>query len=141
VRCEETSGSKQSRWRSSQDQSSQPPFVEPDSHDHFQPIFQHNHLCRASLAVWEYVEASIEYVFGDRLGDPDADAILDALRGAPEGLTRTQISELFSGHLSAGRLQRALGVLLKGEMATVTRIETGGRPAELWMFRSAKKAV
>ena len=27
----------------------QPPFVEPDCHDHFQPIFQHNHLCRASL--------------------------------------------------------------------------------------------
>jgi hypothetical protein len=53
VRCEETSGSKQSRWRSSQDQSSQPPFVEPDSHDHFQPIFQHNHLCRASLADGE----------------------------------------------------------------------------------------
>ena len=51
MRCEETSGSKQSRWRSSQDQSSQPPFVEPDSHDHFQPIFQHNHLCRASLTL------------------------------------------------------------------------------------------
>ena len=29
----------------------QPPFVEPDCHDHFQPIFQHNHLCRASLGV------------------------------------------------------------------------------------------
>ena len=27
----------------------QPPFVEPDRHDHFQPIFQHNHLCRGSL--------------------------------------------------------------------------------------------
>ena len=27
----------------------QPPFAEPDCHDHFQPIFQHNHLCRASL--------------------------------------------------------------------------------------------
>jgi hypothetical protein len=104
------------------------------------PMIDLKHL-QAALAVWEYVEASIEYVFGDRLGDPDADAILDALRGAPEGLTRTQISELFSGHLSAGRLQRALGVLLKGEMATVTRIETGGRPAELWRFRSAKKAV
>jgi hypothetical protein len=29
----------------------QPPFVEPDCHDHFQPIFQHNHLCRASLGL------------------------------------------------------------------------------------------
>ena len=29
----------------------QPPFVEPDCHDHFQPIFQHNHLCRASLGA------------------------------------------------------------------------------------------
>jgi hypothetical protein len=104
------------------------------------PTIKLEHLL-AALAVWEYVQASIEYVFGDRLGDPDADAILDALRGASEGLTRTQISELFSGHLSAGRLQRALGVLLKGEMAAVTRIETAGRPAELWRFVSAKKAV
>ena len=28
-----------------------PPFVEPDCHDHFQPIFPHNDLCRASLGA------------------------------------------------------------------------------------------
>src|SRR5208282_2776814 len=48
----------------------QPPFFEPDCHDHFQPIFQHNDLCRASLSaqqapegifysnVWSYYHAS-----------------------------------------------------------------------------------
>src|SRR5208283_2579377 len=29
----------------------QPLFFEPDCHDHFQPIFQHNDLCRASLGL------------------------------------------------------------------------------------------
>jgi len=47
---------------------------------------------RAAVAVWEYAMASVQYIFGDKLGDPDADAILDALRAHPsEGLTRTYI--------------------------------------------------
>src|SRR5262249_45357923 len=42
----------------------------------------------AALAVWEYVEASVRHVFGDRLGNPLADELLQMLRNCPGGMTR-----------------------------------------------------
>jgi len=93
-----------------------------------------DHL-RAALAVWQYCEDSAGFIFGDRLGDPDADSILAALRANPSGLSRTQIQELFSRNLSVGRLTAALASLLKGNFATVHQVATGGRPAEIWEAR------
>jgi uncharacterized protein DUF3987 len=93
-----------------------------------------DHL-RAALAVWQYCEDSAGWIFGDRLGDPDADAILGALRANPTGLSRTQIQELFSRNLSVGRLAAALASLFKGGFATVRRVATRGRPAEIWEAR------
>jgi hypothetical protein len=96
-------------------------------------LIQVPHL-RAALAVWDYIERSTRAIFGDALGNPDADAILGALRGAsPHGLSRTEISNLFGRNLRADRLQRALVVLLKAGLARVAREETGGKKAaEVW---------
>lgn len=55
-------------------------------------VIGERHL-RSALALWRYAERSAAYIFGDALGDADADALLDALRSAPEGLTRTEIRE------------------------------------------------
>jgi hypothetical protein len=90
------------------------------------------HHLRAALAVWTYCEASAEFIFGDSLGDPDADAILGALRSSPEGMTRTQIRDLFGRNLSANRIERALTTLASHNFATITRAATAGRPAEIW---------
>ncbi|MEM7393416.1 MAG: DUF3854 domain-containing protein, partial [Verrucomicrobiota bacterium] len=49
----------------------------------------------AALAMWDYVEQSCMYIFGDATGDPIADTILKALKLNSEGLTRTDISKLF----------------------------------------------
>ena len=92
----------------------------------------------AALAVWEYSERSAELIFGDRLGDPDADAILSALRGSPNGLTRTDISKLFGRNLSADRIDRALSVLASGNLANMIREQTGGRPSERWVTKETK---
>jgi hypothetical protein len=98
------------------------------------PTIDLDHL-RAALAVWQYCEDSAAFVFGDRLGDPDSDAILVALRANPSGLSRTHIQGLFSRNLSAGRLAAALASLLKGNLATVRQVATNGRPAEIWEAR------
>ena len=90
-----------------------------------------DHL-RAAVAVWSYCEASAEFIFGDRLGDPDADAILAALRASPEGMTRTEIRDLFSRNLSANRIERALATLATHNLATLRHATTAGRPAEIW---------
>jgi hypothetical protein len=53
------------------------------------------------------------FIFNDALGDPIADTILTALRGAPEGLSCTEISGLFGRSKPASIVSRAIGELEK----------------------------
>jgi Protein of unknown function (DUF3987) len=93
---------------------------------------EHAHL-EAALALWDYCEASARYIFGDFTGDPVADAILRALRNAgSDGMGRWEISNLFSRHASADKVQAALGKLL-ADGKTHRQMQTGkGRPREVW---------
>jgi hypothetical protein len=94
----------------------------------------------AALAVWDYCEASVRYIFGQSLGDPVADSILKALKAAPEGLTRTEVSHLFGRHETAHRIQQALAELLQRGFISIETIATGGRPTEKIRYMGAKKA-
>jgi hypothetical protein len=86
----------------------------------------------AGLAVWQYCEQSARFIFGDRLGDPVADDLLSALRRTPDGLSRTEIRDLFGRHRRSREIERALGVLLKQGLARPERSQTAGRPIEIW---------
>jgi len=88
---------------------------------------------KAALAVWEYCEDSARYIFGDALGDPVADDILQALRGSPKGLTRTQISDLFGRNRYKEQIGRALATLLKHGRVRVETEKTAGRNVERWV--------
>jgi hypothetical protein len=92
---------------------------------------------RAALALWRYAEGSARYLFGERLGDPDAELILEALRNNPGGQTRTQIRDLFDRHAPAARIERALGVLAARNLVTRAVQDTPGRSAEMWRLRLA----
>jgi hypothetical protein len=91
----------------------------------------------AALALWEYVERSVYFVFGDDLGDPVADDLLRLLRGCPQGMTRNELRDYFGRHQSSERIGRALGLLLQHRLARFDRQDTGGRPAERW-FAAAR---
>ncbi len=94
----------------------------------------------ASLALWQYAEHSAYLIFGDRIGDMVADEIIEALKDAgDEGMTRTQIHDLFGRHLKG----RTLGAVLR-ELEAARRIrrrkettegKSPGRPAEVWCIR------
>jgi hypothetical protein len=87
----------------------------------------------AALALWEYAEASARHVFGPSLGDPVADEILRAVRDAgQDGMTRTQIRDLFKRHGSAERIGSALALLERRRLVRRRSQETGGRPTEIW---------
>jgi hypothetical protein len=92
---------------------------------------------RAALAFWRYSEGSAKYVFGDMLGDPVADAILDALRRyGPQGMTRTDISNLFGRNKSSDQISQALALLVKHGRARLSSksAATGhGSTAEIWI--------
>jgi hypothetical protein len=88
---------------------------------------------QAALAVWEYCEASARCIFGGALGDAVADRILRALRSTPEGLTRTDISDLFGRNKDQARIDRALSLLATVGVAKCAREQSGGRPGERWI--------
>jgi hypothetical protein len=86
----------------------------------------------AALALWDYAEASARYIFGDATGDSVADKIMEALRARPDGLTRTEIRDLFKRNESGERIDQGLSLLQVVGHARSTREETGGRPVERW---------
>jgi hypothetical protein len=94
----------------------------------------------AALALWDYCEASVRFIFGDSLGDPVADEVLRMLRSARgDGLSRTKISEFLGRNQPAGRISQALSLLLQHKLARRAeekREEAGkgkpGRPEERW---------
>jgi len=87
---------------------------------------------KAALECWRYAEQSARFIFGDALGDPIADTILAALRQQPDGMTRTDIRDVFARNAKSADVERALLLLLREGRATRTSERTDGRPAERW---------
>ncbi len=96
---------------------------------------EYEHLA-AALALWSYAEESARYIFGDATGNPVADDIAEALQAAgDEGLSRTEIRDLFGRNKNADRINQALGLLQKlGRVYQVSEA-TGGRPVERWFLK------
>jgi hypothetical protein len=92
----------------------------------------------AALAVWDYAEASARYIFGDKAGDDIEDRLFDALRIRENGMTRTDIHNLFSRHVNTARIDDALTALMGKDAVFFLPEETGGRTAK--RFYAAKKA-
>jgi hypothetical protein len=102
----------------------------------------------AGLALWRYCEQSVQYLFGDVLGDPVADEILRALDRArvalptkadtgsegrrETGLSRTEIRDLFKRHQKAARIEHALELLESSGLVWCQSTTTSGRPEVRW---------
>jgi hypothetical protein len=88
----------------------------------------------SALAVWEYAEESASYIFGDAIGDADADKVLEELKACEEGMTRTEIRDLFGRNRSGEELDRIMEVLAEAGRIRVTRHRENGskKPVERW---------
>ncbi len=96
-------------------------------------VIQLEHL-EAALAFWNYSAASARWVFGDSVGDPTADEIWSLARDRHDGITRTEVSNLFSRSKKAREIDRALQALIDAgrlERATVKEPRTG-RALTVW---------
>jgi predicted ArsR family transcriptional regulator len=82
--------------------------------------------------VWDYCSASASLFFGTSTGDHTADRILEAINPSTSGLSRTQMSALFHGHVSSNRIDAALEQLISLGAIVQSNQPTGGRPATLW---------
>ncbi len=99
-------------------------------------VVRAEHL-HAALALWDYAEASVNYIFRGKTGDEVADRIHQALSESENGLTRTDINNLFGGHKSTERIDEALELLKTYKKINIRKQDTGGRPTER-IFRGAE---
>lgn len=89
---------------------------------------------KAALGVWEYADLSAAYIFGDSTGDPIADDVMTALRGAgEEGLSRTDIRDICGHARRPASVDASLRLLLKLRRARTFPEKTSGRPRQMWI--------
>ncbi|MDA8356419.1 MAG: hypothetical protein M0Z95_09040 [Actinomycetota bacterium] len=94
-------------------------------------VIRPTHL-RGALAIWDYAARSVAWATRNTTADPVAEQIHAALATAPDGLTRTQLRDLFARNLPAKSVDRALIALGTAGRAERRRVATAGRPAEVW---------
>jgi hypothetical protein len=95
----------------------------------------------AALALWRYSAQSARWIFGDSLGDPTADEIWATAKERPAGVTRTEVSDMFSRNKKRREIERALTVLEEaGRLRRETRQPDRGRHAEVWIPITAQAA-
>ena len=95
-----------------------------------------DHL-KAALAVWKYCEQSAAYIFGDSMGDPVAETLLQSLKDAgTDGLTLTQIRRnVFSGRVSSDVYNEKLTTLARAGLAIVKPGLKSGK-TQVWVASS-----
>ena len=97
------------------------------------PVIKMPHL-EAAIAVWDYAFASAQCIFGDKLGDADADKIYSAILNTPvQSMDRSGIYKLFSGNVPKARIDRALELLLNTNRVNRDEVRPEkGRPKEVF---------
>ncbi|MBV8990757.1 MAG: hypothetical protein JO372_19575 [Solirubrobacterales bacterium] len=101
-------------------------------------VIQLEHL-EAALGFWAYGAASARWVFGDSIGDPNADEIWALARDRHDGITRTEVSNLFSRNKKAREIDRALQALIDAgrlDRATI-RDPRNDRAVSVWRPKPA----
>jgi len=86
----------------------------------------------AGLALIQHSTRSIAWATATTTADPVAERIAAALAANADGLTRTQIRDLFARNQPAARIDAALATLASTQRAQSRTVATAGRPAEIW---------
>jgi hypothetical protein len=94
-------------------------------------VVKEKHLS-AALALWDYSENCAKSIFGDLSGDPVADRIMGALKRNPDGMTETDIYNMFGRNVAAAVILRALESLARKGLIESESVPTAGRPKTVW---------
>ncbi|HEX8266090.1 MAG TPA: hypothetical protein VF596_11835 [Pyrinomonadaceae bacterium] len=90
---------------------------------------------RAALAVWDYCEQSLRFIFRAATGDDFADKLLSALQQNAGGMTKSQIQHYFNRNKSAEKINAALSLLNEQGLADVSteRADGAKKDTQIWV--------
>ena len=100
------------------------------------PNMEADHL-RAALEIVAYVQDTVRWIFGESLGDPISDAILEGLKSGPK--TRTELARIFGNHKPAHLIDRAVKALAGAGRIFSTTEKTAGRERMVWHLGAEKE--
>jgi hypothetical protein len=103
-------------------------------------VIRLQHL-EAALAFWAYSAASARWVFGDSIGDPTADEIWAMARERHDGISRTEVSNLFSRNKKAREIDRALQALTDAGRLERATVRDACTDRTLTVWRPASEAT
>lgn len=92
---------------------------------------------KSAIALWNFSQRSISYIFQNTTGNPLADNIYKLLLEAPR--TRDQIINYYQRHKTSAQISTALDQLKKLGKADFVKETSGGRPIEKWFFVSTSE--
>jgi uncharacterized protein DUF3987 len=87
---------------------------------------------KAALAFWEYVEASVKYIFGNSPGNPLVNELRE-LKGK-QNMSKTEIHNHLGRNYSAEEIDQALAYMQMHGEASKAKFDTGKKPKEVWDF-------
>jgi hypothetical protein len=87
----------------------------------------------AALAICDFCQASVRWLFSERTGDRLANTILFALIRAPNGMTKKEISDnVCYRNTPIAKIEKALETLAKNRLARMTLELQNDKPIERW---------
>ena len=92
----------------------------------------------AAIALWEYVDQTVHMLFG-ACEDPLVARVIDAIRAAP-GISRSTLHRQTAKTMLAPRFVAVLERAAATGAVESERVETGGRPREVWRPRDTRPA-
>ena len=81
--------------------------------------------------IFDYSIETLKEIYGESMGDPLTDKILDLLRSSDNGLSRSSISEKLNKNYHKGNIECSLKILESQGLISRKKIETAGRPTEI----------
>lgn len=86
----------------------------------------------SALALWEYAESSVKYIFGNSPGVPLVSELRE-LKGK-QNVSKTEIHDYLRRNYSAEEIDQALTYLKERGEASKREMKTGKKPKEVWDF-------
>ncbi len=87
---------------------------------------------KAALALWEYVEDSVKFIFRDTAGVPLVNELRE-LKGK-QNLSKTEIHNHLGRNSKSEEIDEALAYMEGHGEASKEKVQTGTKPKEVWNF-------